>query len=55
MVSIMPGIENGAPERTETSSGSFTSPSFLPILASSFAACWSISSCSPSGNFAPTS
>ena len=34
-VSIIPGIENGAPERTETSSGSSTSPSCLPIFASS--------------------
>jgi hypothetical protein len=29
-VSIMPGIETRAPERTETSSGSAGSPNFLP-------------------------
>ena len=32
MVSIMPGIESRAPERTETSSGFFRSPNFLPRL-----------------------
>ena len=31
MVSIMPGMERAAPERTETSSGSLGSPSFLPV------------------------
>ena len=31
MVSIMPGIENFAPERTETSSGFFTEPSLAPV------------------------
>jgi hypothetical protein len=30
MVSIMPGIEARAPERTETSSGFSLSPNFLP-------------------------
>ena len=34
-VSIIPGIENGAPERTETSSGSTSSPRRLPMSASS--------------------
>ena len=34
-MSIIPGIENGAPERTETSSGSTSSPSRLPMSASS--------------------
>ena len=47
MVSIMPGIENFEPERTETRSGSAASPSFLPWRASSFARaasiCWSTS------------
>ena len=31
-MSIIPGIENGAPERTDTSSGSSASPSRLPIF-----------------------
>ena len=48
-VSIIPGIENFAPERTETSNGSSGSPSFLP-RASSSAARWSaISASNPSG------
>ena len=34
MVSIMPGIESRAPERTETSSGFFRSPNFLPVCCS---------------------
>ena len=34
MVSIIPGMENLAPERTETRSGSFLSPSFLPMAFS---------------------
>ena len=33
-VSIMPGIENFAPDRTETKSGFFGSPKDFPILAS---------------------
>ena len=36
MVSIMPGMEEAAPERTETSSGFLTSPNFLPVADSSF-------------------
>ena len=47
IVSIIPGIENFEPLRTETSSGSDASPSFLPWSASSFARaasiCWSTS------------
>ena len=35
MVSIMPGIESRAPERTETSSGFLVSPNFLPEAFSS--------------------
>jgi len=35
MVSIMPGMENLAPERTDTSSGSAVEPSCLPVTASS--------------------
>jgi hypothetical protein len=34
IVSIMPGMENAAPERTLTSSGFLGSPSFLPVLFS---------------------
>jgi hypothetical protein len=34
MVSIMPGMENFAPERQETSSGFFGSPNFLPVAFS---------------------
>ena len=32
----MPGIENFAPDRTDTSSGFFVSPSFRPADFSSF-------------------
>ena len=35
IVSIMPGIEIGAPDLTETSNGFFGSPSFLPVTSSS--------------------
>ena len=35
MVSIIPGIDTGAPERTETSSGSAASPKRLPVAPSS--------------------
>ena len=35
MVSIMPGIDCADPERTLTSSGSRTSPSFFPVSFSS--------------------
>ena len=42
-VSIMPGIEARAPERTETSSGFFVSPKILPVslptCASAFSTC----------------
>ena len=48
-VSIIPGIENLAPDRTLTSSGSAWSPSFLPISFSSLATCLAISLSSPSG------
>ena len=43
-VSIIPGIENLAPERTETSSGSSGSPSRRPVRASSRSRCSSTSS-----------
>jgi hypothetical protein len=36
-VSIIPGIENFAPDRTDTNSGSSGSPSFFPRAASSAA------------------
>ena len=36
MVSIIPGIENLAPERTDTSSGLSTDPSTAPAAFSSF-------------------
>ncbi len=36
MVSIIPGIENLAPERTDTSSGLSVDPSFAPAAFSSF-------------------
>ena len=48
-VSIIPGIENFAPDRTDTSSGSSGSPSFLPRAASSAARCSATSASSPSG------
>jgi hypothetical protein len=44
MVFIMPGMENLAPERTLSSSGSFASPSFLPRDFSSLASILPISS-----------
>ena len=43
-VSIIPGMENFAPERTDTSSGSSGSPSFFPRVSSRvarWAATWS--------------
>ena len=49
-VSIIPGIENFAPERTATSSGSSASPSRRPIASSSAARCSSTSSARPSGS-----
>ena len=49
-MSIMPGIENLAPERTETSSGSRGSPSLRPIAFSRSNTCWEISSSRPSGH-----
>ena len=48
-MSIIPGIENLAPERTLTSSGSAGSPSLLPIAFSSFVTCLAISSSRPVG------
>src|SRR5215468_2834171 len=52
-VSIIPGIENGAPERTETSSGSASSPRRLPIFPSSASRAGATSSIRPSGSRSP--
>ena len=49
-VSIMPGMENLAPERTETSSGSSAWPSFLPIVCSRASRCALTSSRSAAGS-----
>ena len=43
MVSIIPGMENLAPLRTETSRGSAASPSRLPMSCSSRSSAFSIS------------
>ena len=48
-MSIIPGIEIAAPERTETSSGSSVSPKRFPERSSSRATCSATSSSSPSG------
>ena len=53
IVSIIPGIETAAPERTETSSGSRGSPKRLPMRSSSRSTWTSTSSSSPSGNAPP--
>ena len=49
IVSIIPGIEIAAPERTETSSGSSVSPKRLPVFSSRCAMCSPISASRPSG------
>ena len=46
-MSIIPGIDTAAPERTETSSGSPRSPRPLPVVSSRRARCSSISSSRP--------
>src|SRR3954469_1839777 len=48
-VSIIPGIENAAPDRTDTSNGSVASPSCLPIFASRAESAAATSSMSPAG------
>ena len=48
-VSIMPGMENFAPDLTLTSSGSAGSPSLRPMALSSFSRWDWISASSPSG------
>ena len=45
----MPGIDSRAPERTDTSSGSSSSPSFLPACSSRRSSAAAISSAIPSG------
>ncbi len=52
-MSIIPGIENGAPERTDTSSGSTASPSRLSIFCSSWSRAAATSSMSPAGSVSP--
>ena len=49
-MSIIPGIDSRAPERTETSSGSSGSPSRLPARSSSVRSASATSSASPSGS-----
>ena len=49
-MSIIPGIETAAPERTETSSGSSVSPKRFAALSSSEAMCSATSASSPSGS-----
>ncbi len=50
-VSIMPGIERRAPDRTEISSGFFGSPNFFPITFSVFAIAFATSSSRDFGRF----
>ncbi len=52
-VSIMPGIENFAPERTLTRSGSAALPKPLPVCVSTSLTASSTSSQSPSGRRSP--
>ncbi|MBA7616527.1 hypothetical protein ES703_23823 [subsurface metagenome] len=54
-VSIMPGMEMGAPLLTETSRGLSTSPNRFPVFPSSIFTCSSTSSQRPSGNSPPAS
>ena len=53
MVSIMPGIDARAPERTDTSSGEATSPNFAPTAVPISASAASASPFRPSGNAPP--
>ena len=48
-MSIIPGIDSLAPERTDTSSGSSLSPSFLPACSSSRPIASAMPSSRPSG------
>ena len=49
-MSIIPGIEIAAPERTETSSGLEGLPKLVPVACSSRPTCSSISSSRPGGS-----
>jgi hypothetical protein len=53
-VSIIPGMENFAPDRTLTSSGSAGSPSLRPI-ACSIARRWAVTSSARPSGMAPVS
>ena len=55
IVSIIPGIDTGEPERTETRSGSSGSPRRLPQRSSSAARCLDTCSSRPSGHVPPAS
>jgi hypothetical protein len=48
-VSIIPGIERGDPDRTETSNGSLGSPNERPMTPSSRPRCLSTSADKPAG------
>ena len=52
-MSIIPGIETAAPERTETRSGSVGSPKRLPVVSSSLATASATWPESPSGTEPP--
>ena len=52
-MSIIPGIDIAAPERTDTSNGFLGSPSFLPVDFSTRASACSTCSQSPGGNLLP--
>ena len=51
MVSIIPGMETRAPERTETNRGRSTEPNFRAIASSTWPTLLLILSASPSGNW----
>ena len=53
MVSIMPGIDARAPERTETSSGERASPNVAPTALPTCASAASTSRSRPSGSLRP--
>ncbi len=53
MVSIMPGMEARAPERTDTSSGDLTSPNEAPTAWPISASAASTSAFRPSGSLRP--
>ncbi len=55
IVSIMPGIDKGAPDRTDTSRGLSESPNFLPVMPSRRLIDLRTSSIRPSGRRLPAS